>query len=166
MFCGCLHIWKSSYLLKSLLTGFRREIPSVSPAEHSEAFLDISYGYTCSTLLEGKFLRWSSFSWSCKAWLSADSFPFAFPRVLLNAQVFVLSFRPAEWAALLHTLTTYLQRPTLAAFGGMNKEPATRWWRCVGVNYAVLRVPVVHLGEISRWGILIGLWLGFLPEST
>lgn len=48
---SCLHIWRRSHLLQSLLTALVREILSVSPSKISEAFTNFYYGYTCSTFL-------------------------------------------------------------------------------------------------------------------
>ena len=48
----CLHIWRGGYLLQSLVTGFRRELPSaITPARGFEASTDLFQGYACPTLL-------------------------------------------------------------------------------------------------------------------
>lgn len=46
----CLHVWRSSHFLQSLLTSFWEEIPSFSPIRDSEAFSALFYSYTCSIL--------------------------------------------------------------------------------------------------------------------
>lgn len=162
--CCCLHIWRSSYHLQSLLTGFGREIPSVSPAEHSEDFSDFFYGNTCSVSL-GKFLRWHSLSWSCKAQLNADNLSFAFFRALLNAQVFVLFPKPVELGRLpAHANYLSAKTDTHCPWGHERRAGHMMVGVCVGKLCSV--GGICYLVEICRWGIPSGLWLKFLIESS
>lgn len=66
--------------------------------------------------IEREILR----SYACKAGLIADSLSFALPRVLLNAQVWVLSPVLQSWTAFLHLLCRCRQRLILAAIGELN----------------------------------------------
>lgn len=93
----CLCIFRRNHLLHSLLTSFKREIPSpASLAWDSEAFSDIFYNVHFLFLLRGEFLKLYVFSQSHKARLGVDNLPFVFfnaaPR---NVQVYEIFSNPA-----------------------------------------------------------------------
>lgn len=94
----CFHIWRSSHFFKSLLTGFSREIPSLSPLRDLESFSYLLWICLLHFLLplEEGLLRLYTFSPSSKARVGSGSLPFAFPWVVLNDQVCVLSLHPTE----------------------------------------------------------------------
>ena len=63
----------------------------------------------------GDFIRFCA----CKVRPSVDSFPFAFPRVVLNAQFVHLLHSQASFLCM---LTSYLQRLALATIRDMHRE--------------------------------------------
>lgn len=84
----CLHIWRRSYLLQSLLPGFGRVVPSISSVRDSLTLSDIFYWlhlfYTSCILLVVQevyaLVQLCAFFQSCRDNHSTDSFPFASPR--------------------------------------------------------------------------------------
>ena len=125
----CLHIWSSSYLLQSLLIDFGREIPSVSPARHSEVS-----GYAYSTFLVascGRILKLICLLSILQCTRpEADRLPFAFPRIELK-----LEFVVSPWPADLGHLSTHAHYclPELAltairsAFREISHREVCRW---------------------------------------
>lgn len=106
----CLHIWSSSHLHHLLVTDFRRKMPSVSPTRDPKAHSDLLW--ICllhiSYSLVAEFLSLYAFSPSCQARLDADSFPFAFTRAVLNAQLCGLSQACRPWLAFcMYSLAIY-----------------------------------------------------------
>ena len=99
---SCLHIWRRSHLLQSLLTALVTEIHSMSPASNSEAFSDLYYDTLVPHFLfpfGGKLLILNAFSQSWKSSPGADNLPFAFSVAVINAQVCVLSPSPTDFGS-------------------------------------------------------------------
>lgn len=114
MFLWWCHVLNFSYSWKSyvvlftfeegvtssvLLTGFGREIIFLLPVWDSKSFLSFSMYIPAPHILFTswkKFLRLSDLSQSCVPRPNAYNFLLAFPKMLLVAQVYLLSPNPAE----------------------------------------------------------------------
>lgn len=110
----------------------------------------------------GEFFRLYVFLWFCKAG-QVCSFLFVFPRVVLNAQMCVLSLSPTNWASFLHMITSYLQRPPSLPSGVCIRSklwqrggvmPA-KWWVCLWATWCD-----------SQGGIPTGSGVGSLMKSV
>lgn len=142
----CLCIWEKQSHPLVFTDWLQERQPSVSLIRDSEAFSNLFYGYTCSTLLVlfcGEFLGLYAFCTSCTVRPSTNSLLFIFPRAVLHVQVSAVSPNPAELVKLSHVLTSHLQRFTLIALGA-ESWPQGRMWGvlCVGQVCRVLGVPV------------------------
>ena len=84
----------NSHIPLVLLTSFRKESPSGSPASKSEAFSDLFYMIPAvhfSLQLIAEFLGLYAFFQPCKARSVSGSLLCAFPRMVLHAQVYGFS---------------------------------------------------------------------------
>lgn len=125
----CLHVWRSSHLLQSLLTVFEKYLLSAllhiiwlsqifsmgSFALHFLYPLGGGYGGVLTIVCLLSILPSQAHT---------DSFPCAYPR-----EVLTLNFLPVlqSWAGFPCMLTSCLQRLALAPFRSVSRKPAMGW---------------------------------------
>lgn len=144
------------------MTVFGRETYSFSPFRGSVVFFELCYGYTCCTLLfffVQEFLKLYAFFQSYKTRLNANSLRFAFPGVVLNAQVCVVSLNSA---LRLVFCVCSLATAKLAQNCGKGISHGVGACLCVQ-NIGGAQEPI---GMTYRWNVPSSSWMGFLMESS
>lgn len=154
--CCCFHIWRSSYLLQSLLTGFGREMPSlVIPGRDSEALKPFlwmrSFNTSLSILKVRRILKIVCFSIlqsQARCWKSPVYFTQGGVLKSSSSCAFSCSIKPVVCARCLYLLSTGCSH-------GVHFEEG---------NGEVCRVFVMlmdRFGGVFRPGVPSSSWAGF-----
>ena len=142
---------------QSLLTGCGREILSISLVRDSEAFPELLHAYTCSTLLAcscGRTLKivclisiLQSQTWH---WQPL----FAFPKVLLNIQMYAFSQSHSVRLAFCTCLETFMKSLSGHPLGYSQGTSHGVGGSCGWDTWSVEGVPLGQLWEMHKWGVL------------
>lgn len=155
LLCCCLCIYCSNYLFQSLLSDFRREIPSTPLLLILMLFWDLLWINLHICFLLVRILNFICLLMILQLTrLCGDSLLFFLPRAILNTQVCALSLicRPALiQAGFLQVLTSHLPNLALAAIMSTHRELATGW-ESMWLRHKLCWTSLWDVWRIQRWG--------------